>query len=238
MDAREIAPGLWRWSAPHPDWTPDKDRPGGWGERVGSVYYEAPPPAEAVVLIDPLAPPDRTDEAERFWAALDRDVFRAGTPLAILVSNRYHGRSVRAIYRRFAGSVGATVHVPQGAEGRVACDPTHLFRAGDELPGGVESFAIEGLDDPEVAFFLRPHRALVLADAVLGAGGGMVRVAPASWSGGDDGGARYASRFRASLERLVGLDARALLTSHGEPVLEGGADALAAALRAPAWGDD
>jgi len=237
MDTREIAPGLWRWTAPHPDWTPENDRPGGWGERVGAVYFEAPPPAEAVVLIDPLAPPDGTADADRFWALLDRDVSRAALPLTILLSNRHHGRSARVVYRRFAGRVGAAVYVPRGAEGRVACEPTHLFDPGEPLPGAVESYGIDGLDEPEVAFFLRPHRALVLADAVIGAGGGEVRVAPASWSAGDDGGARYRERFRASLARLVGLDANVLLPSHGEPVLALGAQALAAALRAPAWGE-
>jgi len=237
MDAREIAPGLWRWTASHPAWTPENDRPDGWGRWVGSVYYEPDPPGDALVLIDPLAPAEGTDDAASFWAALERDVSRAALPLAILVSNRFHGRSAREIYRRFAGSIGATVHVPAGAEAHVSCEPTHLFQPGDALPGGVEPHFLEGLVEPEVAFFLRPHRALVFADALLGAGAGAVRVAPPSWGDGEAGRARYDERFRASLERLLVLDPAMLLTSHGEPALERGAERLAAALRGPAWGE-
>ena len=93
MDVQPLRPGLWRWTAPHPDWLPEKDKPGGWAEYVGCVYFE---PAEnkrdAVVLIDPLAPPAGTPDAERFWRALDRDVERAGVPVAILL-----GRPLRVL---------------------------------------------------------------------------------------------------------------------------------------------
>jgi len=38
---REIAPGLWRWTAPHPAWRPgaERDSPDDWDESVGSVLY-------------------------------------------------------------------------------------------------------------------------------------------------------------------------------------------------------
>ena len=237
MDAREIAPGLWRWTAAHPSWKPENDRPDGWGRFVGSVYYEPEAGAESLVLIDPLAPAPESEDAAPFWSALERDIVRAGLPLAILVANRFHGRSVREIYRRFAGSVGATVHVPRGAEGHVSCDPTHLFGPGEPLPGGVEAHFLEGLVEPEVAFHIRPHRAIVFADAVLGAGNGTVRLAPPSWADGDVGRERYAARFRESVGRLLALDPVMLLPSHGEPVLEGGRERLTEALAGPAWGE-
>jgi hypothetical protein len=237
METREIAAGLWRWTAPHPSWTPANDRPDGWGRCVGSIYYEPGPEADALVLIDPLAPEAGTDDAERFWAALERDVSRAALPLAVLVSNAFHGRSAREIYQRFAGTVGVTVHVPAGAEHQVACDPTHVFRPGQSLPGGVAAHFLDGPTEPEVAFHLAPHRALVFADAVLGAGEGEVRLAPPSWS--EEGAARerFATHFRPSVERLLALDPALLLTSHGEPALDRGRERLAAALRGPAWGE-
>src|SRR5919108_611415 len=77
MDVEAIAPGLWRWTTPHPDWTPEQGGPDGWEAAVGSVYYEAP---AAVVLIDPLVPAE-TEERERFWRALERDVEAVGRPL-------------------------------------------------------------------------------------------------------------------------------------------------------------
>ncbi len=71
MDVEQIAEGLWRWTARHPEWRPDAD----WPPDVGCVYYEGP---DAVVLVDPLVP---QDDADRFWAALDRDVERAARDL-------------------------------------------------------------------------------------------------------------------------------------------------------------
>jgi hypothetical protein len=81
MEVQELRRGLWRWTAPHPDWSPSLDRPGGWPRMVGCVYYEPPEAAGTVVLIDPLAPPEGTPDHERFWRALDRDVLgTAGAP--------------------------------------------------------------------------------------------------------------------------------------------------------------
>ena len=62
----QIRPGLWRWTAPHPDWQPSDsaDAPDSWPRDVGCVLYQAPSEA---VFIDPLAPPD--DPA--FWAWAD-----------------------------------------------------------------------------------------------------------------------------------------------------------------------
>jgi hypothetical protein len=68
MEVHELKPGLWRWTAPHPE----------WGDTVvSSAYVEAP---DAVVLVDPLVPRDAEDG---FFAALDRDVERRGLPVAI-----------------------------------------------------------------------------------------------------------------------------------------------------------
>ena len=49
VNVHELAPGLWYWFAPHPDWRPDEN----WPEGVLCGYYEAP---EATVLFDPLVP--------------------------------------------------------------------------------------------------------------------------------------------------------------------------------------
>ncbi|TMK25058.1 MAG: hypothetical protein E6G62_06500 [Actinobacteria bacterium] len=85
-DALEIAPGLVRWTAPHPDWDPDAaaGSSADWGQSVGSVLYEQP---EVVTLIDPLLPPDGRGEFLR-W--LDGRV--AGRPVSILTTNHWHRR--------------------------------------------------------------------------------------------------------------------------------------------------
>src|SRR5213593_2776533 len=110
LDVTPIADGLWRWTAPHPEWTPEKNRPDGWARMVGSVYFEPPAEeADALVLIDPLAPPAGTAEAGKFWTALDRDVERTGRPVVILVGNGYHARGALEFQRRYSARHGAEI---------------------------------------------------------------------------------------------------------------------------------
>ena len=115
---QRIAEGLWRWTAPHPDWAPGKD----WPHDVGCVYYEAP---EAVVLIDPLVP---ADEEERFWRALDGDVERLARPVAVLLSVRYHERSAETVAARYGGTVWRR-------------------EPGGMLPAGVDALAVDAADE-------------------------------------------------------------------------------------------
>ena len=149
MRVLELASGLWRWTALHPDWTPEQGGPNGWGQEVGCVYYEAP---GAVVLVDPLVPPE---DEERFWRALDRDVERAGKPVRILVTVHWHARSAEVIAERY------------GAE------------TGGPLPVGVEGYPAVAFD--ETILWIPEQGALVFGDVVLGAEGGGVRLCPESW---------------------------------------------------------
>jgi glyoxylase-like metal-dependent hydrolase (beta-lactamase superfamily II) len=148
MRVQEVAPGLWRWTGLHPEWTPASAGPEGWDQEVGCVYYEGP---DAVVLVDPLAPPE--DEA-RFWAALDRDVERAGKPVRILLTVSWHDRSAEAVAKRY----GAATDGP--------------------LPAGVEAHGAAAGE--ETVYRLPAHGALVFGDVVVGAEDG-VRLCPESW---------------------------------------------------------
>jgi glyoxylase-like metal-dependent hydrolase (beta-lactamase superfamily II) len=197
VDIQEIASGLWRWTAPHPDWTPDSD---GWERDVGCVYYEG---AEAVVLIDPLVP---TDEADRFWAALDRDVERAGRPVVVLRTVHWHHRSIDEVVMRYPGA------------------RAWATEADNPLPAGIEAYPANRAE--ETLFWIVEHRTLVTGDVLLGSEAGGVRVCPDSWLPKDFRG----EEFRASLRFLLELPVEMVLVSHGEPVLENGRDALAAAL--------
>jgi hypothetical protein len=132
--------------------------------------------------------------------------------LVILQGVRYHARSAPELVER------------RGAR---------MWARGTTPPAGVTAFAIDGMDGDETAFWIAEHRALVVADAVIGAGGGAVRVAPPGWV---PDRASYDASFRPSLRRLLDLPIELLLVSHGEPVLHDGRAALADALEAPAWG--
>jgi glyoxylase-like metal-dependent hydrolase (beta-lactamase superfamily II) len=101
MTVAELAPGLWRWTARHPDWKPGDD----WEQEVGCAYYEAP---HATVLIDPLVPAER----ERFFEALDRDVERRGLPVVVLLTVPWHERSAAELAERY----GAADEAPAGVE--------------------------------------------------------------------------------------------------------------------------
>ena len=100
MKVAQLRPGLWRWTAPHPAWTEGAD----WPREVGCLYYEAP---DAVVLIDPLVPPER----DEFFRALDRDVARAARPLVILLTVPWHERSAGELAERYAAGPGG---LPEG----------------------------------------------------------------------------------------------------------------------------
>jgi len=130
MNVSELAPGLWRWTAPHPDWKEGDD----WEHEVGCVYYEAP---GATVLIDPLLPPER----DRFFEALDRDVERRGLPVAVLLTVPWHERSADELLEHYA----ATDDAPAGIEPFAVAEvdetlwwlPEHAaLVAGDVLLGG------------------------------------------------------------------------------------------------------
>jgi hypothetical protein len=217
VEVTRIDEGLWRWTTAHPGWTPDEGGPEGWEAEVGCVYAEL---ERAIVLVDPLVPRDEAEQA-RFWAALDRDVERLGVDVAVLLTVRWHGRSAAAVQERYPqASVWAGRATAAAVEG-VAVD--RVFAPGDALPGGVVPFVIACA--AEVVYWLPPYRALVPGDVLLGGEDGL-RLCPAGWL--DDGVGL--DDLRRELVPLLALPVERVLVSHGAPVLEGAAGALARAL--------
>jgi hypothetical protein len=148
----EIAPGLLRWSAPHPDWSPDAE-PGSssdWGQLVGSVLYELP---DVVVLIDPLLPPA---ERAQFLELLDARV--AGRPMSILTTIHWHRRDRDELAERYRANT---------------------TRAWNYVPPGVEQRPLRGAG--ETLFWLPAVAALVAGDRLIGDDDGALRVCPQSW---------------------------------------------------------
>lgn len=153
MTVRELAPGLWRWTAPHPDWKPGDE----WEREIGCVYYEAP---EAVCLIDPLV---SQAEGDALWTELDRDIERASKPVAVLLTVHWHMRSAREVAARYGAGV-------RGWE---------LSLSSREPPAGVQAIEIARAD--ERSFWLPGPSALVVGDVLLGDSHGGIRICPASW---------------------------------------------------------
>jgi hypothetical protein len=78
MRMEELRPGLWWWTAPHPDWKPSDAGPTGWGQNVSSYAVQT---GDAIVLIDPMAPPGEL--AER--------------AVAVALTCEWHGRDAKAL---------------------------------------------------------------------------------------------------------------------------------------------
>jgi glyoxylase-like metal-dependent hydrolase (beta-lactamase superfamily II) len=200
MDVRELRPGLWRWTAAHPEWEHAEH----WGPEVGSVYAEL---SDALVMVDPLVP---QDEEDRFWEALDRDVERVGKPVQVLLTVHWHERSVAAVLDRYK----ATLWRPEEK---------------GTLPAGVHAEVVKGSDWVEALFFLEPHRALIAGDLLIGRAGGGIEL-PVGWfPKGEQDWAEQELKPELR-KRLAALPIELVVVSHGEPVLEGGAAALERAL--------
>src|SRR5262249_37838024 len=150
---------------------------------VGCVYYEAD---DATVLVDPLVP---ADDKDSFFRHLDTDVGRQRLPLVILLTAEWHRRSADELAERYDARIGGT------------------------LPEGVDEIPIEGADERQVAYFIRPHAALVTCEIFAVDVDGELRVCTSPALERPD-------ELEASLHRIMTLPIERLLVSHGEPVLE------------------
>lgn len=203
----ELRPGLFRWTALHPDAepSPDPGTPADWGPFVASAAYAAP---GALLLVDPLVPADRP----KLQAALDALVEAHGQPVQVLTTLKWHRRSRDELAARY----GATTS-----------------RARDTLPKGVETITIEGAGETMV--WLPAPQALVPGDRLLGDDAGGLRLCPDSWLRYLPSGMRQAE-LREALRPLLDLPVELVLVAHGEPVLTGGREAIARALGSAADG--
>jgi hypothetical protein len=190
-DVQELRPGLWTWTAPHPEWSERDAGPDGWGPEVRSYAYDL---GECLLFFDPIAPPTLVEglvEAQE---------------IAVLLTCKWHRRSTDECVERFGA------HVYLGPESESS-----------ELPGGVETRP-GGYPD-EVIFWIPSRNALVVGDVILGSDHG-IRVQPDAWL--FEGQTREG--LRDSLRPLLELPVEAVLPTHGNPVVEGGRNALAGAL--------
>jgi hypothetical protein len=139
---REIAPGLWHWTARHEH----------IGQDVSSYYL-----LQERVLIDPMIPAEGLD-----WFA------REGPPEHVLLSNRHHDRHAWDFAERF----GCPVHcISNGLRELAGRGPVVPFEFGEELPGGVVAHEVDAICPDETALYVASRRALACADGVVRWGG-------------------------------------------------------------------
>ncbi|MBV9196816.1 MAG: MBL fold metallo-hydrolase [Solirubrobacterales bacterium] len=135
---REIASGLWHWTARH--------------EHIGmpvSSYYLS----DERVLIDPMTPPGGLEWFEAH-----------GRPDQVVLTNRHHDRHAWRLREAF----GCTVHcIRNGLYEIEARGPVEAFDFGDELPGGIVVHEVDAICPDETALHIPDKRALACADGVV-----------------------------------------------------------------------
>jgi hypothetical protein len=206
----EIAPGIWRWTARHPEW-----HPGEWGAEVASFLVHH---AGATVLIDPQFA-DGT--AERLDPLIDGDV-------VVGVTIPYHVRSTADALARWGG-----VAVGHPALRKRLPDSVELVEAAPDtaLPGGLRAYDIQRTNERPLA--LPEASALALGDRIVGVDGRLrfwmqreVTDARRDW---------YRRVVAPLLAPLVDADPERVLVTHGPPVLRNGRSALQEAIFGEPW---
>lgn len=175
------------------------------GTDVSSYYLE-----RERVVIDPMIPPEGMD-----WFGAH------GTPEHAVLTNRHHDRDAWRLHDAF----GCTVHCVRNGvyelEGR---GPVEGFEFGDEVPGGIVVHEVDAICPDETALHIPRHRALACADGVVRWGSGdALQFVPDDLM---DDPERTKQGLRDAYRRLLELDFDLLLLAHGEPVADGGREAL------------
>jgi glyoxylase-like metal-dependent hydrolase (beta-lactamase superfamily II) len=187
-EVREVAPGLWIWRLDYPGWTPRVK----WGPQVASTCVES---GGEVALLDPLAPPDETDEV---WARLDER-----PPTMVVVLKPDHVRDVDVFVRRYrARAFGPDVFFRDDLP-ETELEPIYPR---SELPGGLVA-QYDGRARNETPLWLPEQRTLVFADA-LTAPEGELRI---WWTA-------FHEHVVPALRALLELPFERVIVSHGDPV--------------------
>jgi hypothetical protein len=209
-----IAPGIRRWTAPHPEWQPDVE----WAREVASFALAVD---ETLVLVDPLVPDD-------LWPRVDELAAERST-VAALITIPFHLRNGEDVLARYGAKASLWGH-PAVAKKMRDGSALRLIEPGAPLPGGAEAYAIGRRQ--EMPLWFPSHRALAFGDAVVGVDGAL-RI----WEDADSEKrmAWYRTRLVPRLEPLLALDAATVLVTHGPPVVGGGRAALREALAADPW---
>ena len=213
----EIATGIWRWTARHPEW-----HPGEFGAEVACFALEAGD--DDLLLIDPLVP--EGDDGNPALDLLDR--LAKGRTTNSLITIGYHVRSAELLAERYGGRI----YGPGTCAKRLRDEK--LLSEDTNGPGGATFHAIGNPRRSERPIWLPSHNALAFGDALVANPEGELRI----WVQDpvDDKQRRfYRQRFGPTLDPLLELPVEHVLVTHGEPVVGNGARALKRAVETEPW---
>ena len=207
----ELAPGLWHWQAPHPDWRPSEP----WDRNVSSYAVDD---GERLLLFDPLGVPSELEER-----AADRAT-------SIVLTAPWHERDAESLVER----LGAPVYTPlpdtaeylmkrygitaeQAGDGspdvvwllREGKGDARPYAAGDRLDVGVEAFP--GQKPNDMVLWIESRHAVVAGDTLVDFGGGL-HINP-RWLDPEVPREEVVARLRPLLE----LPVEHVLATHGGP---------------------
>jgi glyoxylase-like metal-dependent hydrolase (beta-lactamase superfamily II) len=185
----DVAPGLWIWRIPHPDWAP----PDGGDRRVTSTCVVT---GGEVAVLDPLAPPE---EATEIW-----DRLRAQPPTMAVVLKPDHVRSIDDFVARF----GCRAYGPEvyALDDLPTCEIEPIWVT-DVLPGELQPL-YDGRSRNEWPMWVPEQRTIVFADAMT-ALGGELQVWWTPW---------HEQAVVPALRAFLDLPFESVIVSHGEPV--------------------
>ncbi len=167
-----MRPGLWHWTAPHPEWQSGEP----WDQNVSSYAVDD---GEHLLVFDPIAPPS------------ELEALAAERATAIVLTCPWHERDAQGLVER----LGVPVHTPSpdtaedlkriydftAPEGWVSPDvrwlvegeagDAHWYAAGDRLPGEVQAFPGQKRND--VVLWVGSHGAVVAGDTLVDFGDGL-----------------------------------------------------------------
>jgi hypothetical protein len=189
VEVRDVAPGLWLWRRPHPEW----HREAGWEPRVSSFCVTS---AGVTSVLDPLDPED-----DAVWDRLD-----GAHPSSVLIIKPDHFRSAVVFARRYKATLYSEAYVWGDKGDRY--EPFVQTAPGMELPGGLRTLD-DGRWRQETPLYLPEQRALVFADGLTTDSGGILRVWQTPW---------HEERVLPALRDMLELPFEHVLVSHGEPV--------------------
>jgi hypothetical protein len=222
---RELAPGIFSWTAPHPEWRP----------RVEEVVSYALIDGDTLALVDPLLPAASDPRLEPLLDDLEAAAARSRA-VELLITIPYHTRSAEELYERFASVTTTRIwghaNVRKRLSARTPLDEIPRSAAGAAVPvagGTALAYTIGRPRRTEYPLYFPHLRAVAFGDAVVGAEGGL-RFWNQSSSTGPDW---YRDVFAPPLAALAEQDIEYALVTHGPPVLGSARRALAECLAAP-----
>lgn len=203
---REIAPGLFHWTAIHPEIR----------VRVSSYFL-----AEEKLLLDPLLP----SPGGLQWLK------KHGPPQHIVLTNRLHSRHSAKLVAAF----GCAVWCHKAGLSHLARElKARPFAPGGALPCGARAFGIGALCPDESAILLPRVLAAAVADGVIREGNGPLTFVPDELIADDPRDVPRVKRaLKKAYRKLAEEKFDHLLLAHGRPWLHDGRAALRAFAEAP-----